>query len=145
MTRAMFVTVLWNLENRPALTRTASFTDVPSDTWYENPVLWAAESDIVSGIGDGNYGPAREITRQEMVTMMGNYAKFKGYTIPVNREMPDFTDYGQVASWADEPARALSESGVISGDNNAFMPVKTATRAEVAQMFKNFMRFVVKK
>jgi hypothetical protein len=37
----------------------------------------------------------------------------------------------------------MSEAGVLSGRNNAFHPQSTATRAEVAQMFRNFMRFVV--
>jgi hypothetical protein len=37
----------------------------------------------------------------------------------------------------------MSEAGVLSGYDNNFNPTDTATRAEVAEMFRNFMRFVV--
>jgi len=141
MTRAMFVTVLWNLEGKPAPDGTASFSDV-GDTWYSQAVLWAAENGIVNGVGGGEFAPDRAITRQEMAVMLLNYSDYKGYSIPANRDMPNFKDSGQIDLWAETAAKKLSEAGVISGDNNEFMPQKTATRAEVAQMFKNFLRFI---
>lgn len=142
MTRAMFVTVLWNLEGKPAPAQKAVFTDVADDSWYHDAVIWAADNGIVKGIGGGRYDPGTSITRQEMAVMLYNYAVFKGYNIPQNREMPVFSDTAQIASWAETAARALGKSGVMSGNNNEFMPKKDATRAEVAQLFKNFIRFV---
>jgi hypothetical protein len=142
MTRAMFVTVLHNLEGKPERNGTASFGDVPSGIWYEKAVLWAAENGIVSGIGGGLYAPDSPISRQEMSLMLYNYAAHKGYDIPANREMPQFTDTDMIAAWAGPAVKALSEAGVFNGSNHAFMPTKTASRAEVAQTFKNFMRFV---
>ena len=142
MTRAMFVTVLWNMEGKPAPNGGISFNDVSANAWYRNAVLWAAESDIAGGAGNGNFSPDRAITRQEMAVMLYNYANnYKKYAIPVNRSMPDYADQVQIASWAVTAVMKLSDAGVLSGDTG-FRPEATSTRAEVAQMFKNFMRFI---
>ena len=143
MTRAMFATVLYNLDSSPAPSGYAIFTDVPASAWYHNPVQWAAESGIVNGVGGGRFDPDRAISRQEMAVMLSNYANFKGYAIPIYRAMPNFTDQDSIASWALAATRALAEAGVINGSGNHFNPQDDATRAEVAQMLKNFLRFVV--
>ena len=75
--------------------------------------------------------------------MLSNYANFKGYAIPVHRAMPIFIDQDSIASWALEATSAFAEAGVINGSDNRFNPQDYATRAEVAQMFRNFMRLVV--
>jgi Leucine-rich repeat (LRR) protein len=142
MTRAMFATVLWNQEGKPAPQGAKSFGDVPEGVWYHDAIIWAAECEIVAGYA-GNFDPNRAITRQEMSVMMHRYAGYKSYSLPDNRKLPTFTDYSQIASWAETAANELAEAGVLSGDNNQFMPNDVATRAQVAQMFKNFLRFVI--
>ena len=74
-----------------------------------------------------------------MATILYSYANFKKYTISANRAMPNHEDFEDTAWWARAAMRRLSEAGVISGDTG-FRPRDTATRAEVAQIFKNFMR-----
>jgi hypothetical protein len=78
-----------------------------------------------------------------MAVILSNYANLKGYGIPVNRAQPNFRDANQIDMWAETAAKKLSEAGVLSGGNNEFMPRKTATRAEAAQTFKNFLRFII--
>jgi hypothetical protein len=143
MTRAMFVTVLWNLEGKPAPSGSAiMFGDVADGLWYSDAVNWAAENSIVGGVGGGRYAPDRAITRQEMAVMLMKYARFKGYALPDYRAMPAFGDAGEVADWAVAAVEELTEAGVM-GANADFMPTKSASRAEVAQTFKNFLRFIV--
>ena len=143
MSRAMFATVLWNMEGRPAPEGTKGFTDVPKGVWFYDAVLWAAESGIVSGSGNEKFEPQRAIARQEMVVLLHSYASFKDYNIPKNRELPQFSDHGQIGSWAKDAANAMADAGVINGNNGKFNPTDSATRAEVATLFKNFMRFIV--
>jgi len=142
MTRAMFVTVLWKLEGAQAPSGSGKFIDVVPGAWYYAPAQWAAENGIVSGVSDGKYAPNRAITRQEMALMLMNYANFKSYDLIENRSLPNFVDYNQIDTWAETAVRKLSEAGVLNGSNNGFMPQRDASRAEVAQMFKNFLRFV---
>ena len=75
--------------------------------------------------------------------MLANYASFKGIEIPAYREMPGFRDYAGIADWAYPAARSLAQAGVINGSYDEFAPRSTATRAEVATMFKNYLRFVM--
>jgi hypothetical protein len=96
----------------------------------------------VSGIGGGKDAPDNGISRQEMALMLLNYSKLNGYAIPDNRKSPDYTDAEKIDVWAESAAKELSEAGVMTGDNNEFMPKKTASRAEVAQLIKNFLRLI---
>ena len=143
MTRAMFVTALYKLEGNPAPNGSAWFADVEHVRWYHDAVQWAAENGVVSGVGGGRYAPDRAITRQEMAVMLYNYANYKGCDIPENRTPLPLTDYNQIDMWAETPSRKLIEAGVFSCDNNEFRPKDTATRAEAARIFKNFLRFVL--
>ena len=79
----------------------------------------------------------------EMAVMLFNYANFKGYDIPVNRAMPSFADQADISEWALAAVGALAQAGVLSGSDNRFSPLDNATRAEAAQIFRNFLRFVV--
>ena len=145
MSRAMFAAVIWNLEGKPTPNGTATFTDVLKGAWYYDAVSWAAENGIVSGIGNGKFAPEQPITREEMAVMLYNYATATGMDIPENRTIPDFTDATQIDAWAETAAKALAEAGVMNGDEGGFCPTDNATRAEVAALFKNFLRFVMGK
>jgi uncharacterized repeat protein (TIGR02543 family) len=145
MTRAMFVTALWNLEGNPAAGVNApAFTDVNPASYHYEAIRWAADKGIVKGIGGNRFAPDRVITRQEMAVMMVNYADTQKINIPKNREMPRFRDTNQIDMWAESAAKRLSEAGVMSGYNNEFMPRRDATRAEAAGLLRNFMRLIVR-
>ncbi len=149
MTRAMFVTVLWNMENNALSTlQAARFSDVEAGAWYYEAVQWAAENGLLDGIGSitgGVFEPTKPMTRQEMAAVFYNYAVYKGYEIPANRTAPVYGDAAVIDMWAETAAKKLSEAGVFSGEAGNFHPQRNATRAEVAQMFKNFLRFVAGK
>lgn len=50
-----------------------AFADVAPDAWYAKDVAWAAEHDIVEGVGGGLFDPDRPITRAEVVAMLHRY------------------------------------------------------------------------
>lgn len=50
-----------------------------------------------------------------------------------------FTDGDFVSGYAQEAMRWAVENGVINGDNGKLSPQGQATRAQVAQMLKNFI------
>ena len=143
MSRAMFATVLWNMDGMPSARLGRSFSDVPYGTWFHDAVVWAVECGIVPDPGSGAFGPNRAITRQEMVLMMSNFAKMNKYDIPKNRTVQPFADNGIIDASARDAAKALAEAGVINSIGGKFNPGDGATRYEAAIIVKNFARFVV--
>ncbi len=122
MTRAMLMVVLARLDG----VETAGGT-----TWYEKGMSWA----VASGISDGN-GPNQSITREQLITMLWRYAGSPA----ASGRLPGFTDAGQISGYAREALRWAVENGIISGFGDGQMkPQGHATRAQVAQILKNFV------
>ncbi len=141
MTRAMFATVLARLEGADLTgDMISSFTDVNIDSWYGKPVTWAAQNGILTGYGNGTFGPNNSITREEMATMMYRYLKFKGegFTGTWTFKLP-YGDTDKIASWASEGVSYMTMKEIMKGNYNNFNPKATASRAEVAQIFYNYL------
>lgn len=133
--RSMIVTILWRLEGSMNAA-TNSFNDV-EDTWYTNAVAWASNNGIVSGYGNGKFGPNDTITREQMASIIYNYAKYKGYDVTTNTNVLSFSDTGSISSWAKDAMSFVVENGIMTGkDNNKLDPKATATRAEVAAIIQ---------
>jgi hypothetical protein len=143
VTRAMFITLLWNMEGKPEPLNGLNLVDISGDAWYRPAASWGVENGIIFPVSEGVFAPDAPIYRQDMAVVFMNYANYKGYAMPENRPLPNYLDYNQIDMWAETAARKLSEAGVMSGSDGEFSPHKTATRAELAQMFKNFLRFIM--
>ena len=139
MSRAMMAQVLYNLSSKPA-TNKAQFSDVADGDWFAEAVAWASEKKIVNGYGNGLFGSNDNITREQMAIMLYNYCTAMDIEFPVVRSSGSFADSGNISEWAETAEYAMYKAGILNGKgNNAFDPKGTATRAEVAQMFMNFM------
>jgi len=118
MTRAMFVQVLANLENVDRSRYTgARFRDVPGGKWYTAAVGWAAENGIVHGVGADRFNPDALLTREQMITILYNYLKFKGYAVPQSL------------------AQFFADDAIFGSDG-------TVTRAEAAAVFVKIIEYL---
>ena len=136
MSRGMLAVVLHNLENNPSQAVTGVFTDVDSDKWYAEGIAWAAEKGIVTGYGNGRFNPDDDITREQLAVMLWRYA---GSPAAAEGEL-NFSDADKTSSWALEAMRWATEKGIINGKGSGILdPNGKATRAQAAQMLKNFM------
>ena len=140
LTRAMLVQMLYNMESRPACDAENAFMDVPVGQWYTDAVIWANDAKIVSGMGDGLFAPNMEITREQMVAMLYNYAKYKGYDVTASADLSAFADTASVSTWAQPAMQWAVAEGYISGmGDSQLAPQGTATRAEIASVIMRFM------
>ena len=57
-----------------ALAASASFTDVPTNAWYYEPVTYMASNGYMSGTGDNKFSPNQTTTRAMFVTVLGRIA-----------------------------------------------------------------------
>ena len=67
--RAQVVTFLYRYEKAEAGTE-SGFADVAEDAWFASAVAWAVENGITNGTGDGQFSPAGDCTRGQIVTFL---------------------------------------------------------------------------
>ncbi|MBO4831066.1 MAG: S-layer homology domain-containing protein [Oscillospiraceae bacterium] len=139
-TRGMIVTMLWRLEGSPAVSAANPFSDVAEGAWYRDAIVWASENGIVGGYGDGRFGPADEITREQLATMLWRYAKQKGYDVSGKADLSGYTDAGDISSWALDAVKWANAEGLVNGRTaETLVPGGTANRAEAAAIFMRFL------
>lgn len=144
MTRAMFATVLYRLNDETGKTTAGGkFADVPAGKWYTDAVNWAAANNIVSGVGENRFDPDSNVTREQMAVMLKNFSTYKKDTLRLRGETPpaysSFKDVLAVSSWATDSLKWAVENGLIKGMDIGLEPQKTATRAQVAQLMYNYI------
>ena len=144
VTRAMAVTVLYRYAGNPATRQDprGSFTDVPAGAWYSAAASWAAVAGIARGYGDESFGPGDPVTREQLLTF---FWRFAGRPEPVtNAAPPSLSDRESISSYALTAVDWGRSVGVVSdmGDGS-FRPGSGATRAQLAQILKNYAESVL--
>ncbi len=136
LSRGMLTQILYNKEGQPTVTDNGAFTDVKPGVWYSMAVSWASEKGIVGGYGNGLFGPDDNITREQLAVMLWRYA---GKPVPPNLLL-NFTDANLVSDYAIDAMRWAVDKGIINGKGNGILdPRGYATRAEAAQVLKNYL------
>lgn len=139
MTRAMLVTVLYRLEGTPAVFAANRFSDVASGSWYERAVIWAAENNIVNGVGGSSFAPQQPVTREQMVAILYRYANYTGRSTGAGESLNAFRDAAQVSSYARSAMQWAVSEGLINGANGQLSPKGYATRAQVAAILVRYL------
>ena len=139
ITRGMIVTILWRMEGSPKVTGVEDFTDVTGQYYYD-AVRWAAKNGVVNGYGDGRFGPNANITREQLATILCNYAKYKKKNTNVTVDISKYKDWNKVSSYARASMQWAIKTGVVTGKENGTKvdPQGTATRGEAACMIYNY-------
>ena len=141
ITRGMFITVLYRIEDEPEADGGYTFTDVPSDAYYADAVAWASANGIVKGYSDTEYAPDDVITREQAASIMFRYATYKG-------EGPtgawaiwlDYPDLAEISDWALESVMFCTMKDIMVGRvSGEFDPKANITRAEGAAVFERYL------
>ena len=140
--RAMLVTMLsrlhQNADGSVIIDGDSLFPDVENGSWYEAPSKWAADNEIVKGDG-GLFVPNRDISREELVTMLYRYASSQGYDTSSADNLSKFQDAATVSAWARDAMSWACAKGIINGISGNLNPNGTATRAQAAKVLYEFM------
>lgn len=137
-TRAMFVQIVYNMENKPAY-GTNPFYDVEPGKWYANAIAWAYASGITNGKAPGIFGPNENVTRETVAQFLMNYAKKKGLDTLSRADINSFPDNADISSWAAASLSWANAYGIVKGYSNGNVaPRDICTRAQIAQMIMNF-------
>lgn len=144
MTRAMFMAVLYRMDiNAQASSCANAFTDVTESAYYANAVTWAVENGIASGTSATTFEPDAAVTREQIVTLLYNYAKYQGMDIGASASLNQFSDASSVSNYAATAMQWAVGAKVINGRTTTTIePQGIAIRAEVAQMLVNFNNLI---
>ena len=144
-TRGMIVTILYRLENEPAVSGELPFTDVEAGAWYANAVAWAAANDIVNGTSATTFAPNSPITREQMAAILYRYAAYKGYDVSQKADLSGYTDAASISGYAKDALAWANAQKLITGVTDTTLnPQGSATRAQVATILMRLCETVVK-
>ena len=108
-------------------TRENPFVDVPEDAFYIDPVLWAVEKGITTGVDDTHFNPFGRCDRASVVTFLWRAA---GSPEPTTTENP-FVDVNEAHFYYKAVLWAVEE-GITNGTSaTTFAPFAKCTRAQV--------------
>lgn len=121
-----------------------SYLDVPEDAWYADAAAWCSDKDIMEGYGNGYFGPDDSITREQLVSILYRYAQYRNFSNldTTGVELLKYGDYGDISGYAGGPMQWALKNSILSGNEDGTLdPKGIASRAETAQIIRNFMIF----
>ena len=147
ITRAMFITVLYRIENEPDTECDNSFNDVEANSYYEKAVYWGRKNGIVKGITNTEYAPDLNITREQMAAMIYRYMTYKNMDLSVgeNTNILSYADCSNISDYAIPAMQYAIGSGIIKGmTDNTLEPQGISTRAQAATVFMRTFKLLKK-
>lgn len=141
LSRAQFVTILYRMQGEPEVYYSEIFPDVADGQFYTNAVMWAKLSGagVVEGYENGTFGPADDITREDLVLMMYRYAKSIGKDVSARADLSVYPDADKVSGFAKEAMEWAVAVEMIKGDSGYLNPQGKSNRAVCATIITRFM------
>lgn len=120
---------------------TSNFKDVQKDDYFYEALGVAKQLGISNGIGDNQFNPHEEISRQDMMVLIDRAIKIAGKSAEseITIDIDEFEDADYISNYALEGVTALINQGIIKGNDNKINPLGSATRAETAVMIYRIM------
>lgn len=110
------------------------FTDVASDAYYYEPVLWAVDRGITTGTTENTFSPDSACTRGQIVTFL-----YRAAGCPeVSTENMYFTDVKETEYYYTAVAWALEQNITAGISATAFGPDDPCTRGQIVTFLYRF-------
>lgn len=74
LTREMLATVLYRAAGEPRVDGTTPFADVQANAWYTSAVIWADQTGLLRGYGNGLFGVGDPVSREMLNIVMARRA-----------------------------------------------------------------------
>lgn len=115
----------------------AAFLDVDSGTEVGTAVSVLADRGVISGYGNGLFGPDNSLTRAEAVKVIN---KIFGYTLAADISFSDVHE----GDWFYSYVAAAVNAGYISGyPDGTFRPNEALTKEQICVMLDKIMNFIL--
>jgi hypothetical protein len=136
ITRGQIAVMLWGVSGKPKVSGGKPFPDVKPGAYYYEAVRWASSAGVVNGYADNTFGPNDNITREQLATMVANYAKrLGGKKIAGSAaDLAKLPDAGSVSGYAVQSVAWCYRQGIYVLQDGRLNAKVTADRATAAQM-----------
>jgi hypothetical protein len=122
------------------------FTDVSGEAWYQNALSTAYEYGLITGYGNGRFGPEDKITREQSMTIIGRAMKITKLnaglkTGDAEKTLKEFSDSVPVSEWAKESMAECIKTGIAFGEAGKLLaPKAEITGAEAAVLVRRLLQ-----
>ena len=110
------------------------FVDVGDGLFYSEPVRWAYNNGITTGVDDTHYGPDSDVSRGQFATMLHRMA-----CLPAPGGVADFDDLRDGAFYRDAVDWMVGEAITTGKTPTVFGPDDSMTRGEFATFLFRFV------
>ncbi|MBQ9314252.1 MAG: S-layer homology domain-containing protein [Clostridia bacterium] len=146
ITRGMLIEILYRYSKAEEKS-VPTFDDVSKDAYYATAIAWAANNKIINGVGNNKFEPDRNITREELSTILYRYVKLQNKDLKVDEKASiEYVDKNEISEFAIEAIVWCTDNKIIEGRGNKEMaPKANTTRAEATTMMVRLAEMLMKK
>ena len=122
----------------------ADFNDVPAEGELAEAVNWAAAKGIILGYGNGAFGAADPVTREQLAAILYRCAQLQGKGFQgMWMFLLDYPDAGEISSYADEAMHWVVMKGILNTDVllRAIIKLVLLLRNEFLRDIRNHLAF----
>ena len=141
VSRAEFAKLIVESLGLATSTNHTNLTDINKGDWFYPWVSSAVQAGIINGYPDKTFQPDKEISRQEMATMLVRSLALKDIFL-VEAQL-SFKDNAEIIpGFKKDIQRVLSRQLMNGHDDNTFEPTGSATRAESATVLVRMLNIL---
>lgn len=138
ITREEVAAILYRIKNheyeKPFTTTGEVFPDVELGRWSVKEIEYMADHDVIKGYPDGEFKPARNLTRAEFAALIFRFTELE----KIDQENP-FADVAD-DHWAHDEIVSLCATKLVQGyEDGDFRPENSITRAEVMTVINKLL------
>ncbi|TYQ15366.1 UNVERIFIED_CONTAM: Ca2+-binding RTX toxin-like protein [Acetivibrio alkalicellulosi] len=147
ITRAEFAAIVVRGLGLKAGTENNPFNDVKDGDWYLGYIETAYEYGIISGYGNGKFGPNDKITREQAMVMISRAMNITKLNVDMNTNKLEeilgvYIDSDKSSEWAKEGIAKCINVGIVEGrkEGKILAPKDNISRVEVAVIVRRLLQ-----
>ncbi len=119
----------------------SQFSDVPSSAYYAQAVNQLYSLGIVSGVGNGRFGPNSQVTRQDALIMVRQAMRAVGWSAADGfaSTLNGYTDGSSVSQYAQGAVSFALQMGYLPTRGGRIAPQENLNRIDMAQILHRVM------
>lgn len=129
--RGELAVMLYEQAGKPEVISDGIYTDVDADSHYFQAIRWVTSQGLMSGYGDGSFGPEDTLTREQLTVILWRYAGS-----PMLMDYPGLTQYsdaGEISRFAQSAMAWAHQKGYISAEANGLLNPQGAATQEMVE------------